>query len=257
MSIEAFQNSTDQFIANRSQPIWCQYLKIILADIQPEYNLNDSLILSNRAETYYLQRVVEYIFENPNIDLELYIWWEIVEKTMSQTLYTASNPSSTRTESMVTNEKKTIPRSWHCTQTVESQMGMATTFAIAQPNILPVMEQMRKMIGDILFAYTLFAQQFTWMDDETQRFTVTKIRAIKSYVGFPEWIQNADKLDEFYANLSVGESTHLRNLINVREWQMNKKLKSLTSTKDAEWPIKTNEVNAFYSLKHNAMSDYL
>lgn len=241
MSIDAVQNATDQYTAIT---IIRQYLEIIFAGIKPKYSFNESLILNNRADTYYLQKVTEYISKNKesNIDLELYIWWDIVEKMMS--------------ESMATNKEKNVPRSWYCTQMVEIHMGMTVTFAMFQPKILPKIKKMQNMINVTLFAYTMFTQQFAWMDNDTQHFMLIKIGSVESFVGFPEWIQKNDKLDEFYADLSFNKSTHLINLMNVLKWQMNKKLKSLNSRQNVEWPIKPTDFNASYSLKHNTISDY-
>lgn len=240
MSIDAHvQNTTGQSteIALR------QYLEIIFADIQPKYNFNESLKLNNRADTYYLQKVMEHISKNKesNIDLELYIWWKIVEMMMS--------------EPMVTNEEKGLPRFLYCMQTVETQMGMAATFTMLQPDILPNIKNMQKMINNTIFAYTMLTQQFAWMDNDTQRFMLEKISSVKSFVDFPEWIKNDDILDEFYAELSFDQSTHFINLMNALKWKMNKKLKSLNSRQNIEWPIKPTDVNAFYSLKHNTISD--
>lgn len=200
----------------------------------------------NRADTYYLQKVMEYISKNKDskIDLELYIWWEVVEKMMSESMAT-------------TNEEKNVPRSWYCTEMIENHMAMAATFAIFQPEILPKIKKMQDMINGTLSTFTLSTQQFDWMDNETQRFMLAKISAVKSFVGFPEWIQTDGKLDEFYAGLNFDESKHLINLMNVLKWQMNKKLESLNSKQEFHsWPIKPTQVNASYSFKLNSLSDY-
>lgn len=232
----AFDESTNKTLL--------EYLDVIFADIQPKYNYNEYFKLSNQADTFYLQKVMEY-FPKTNkseIDLELYVWWEVMEKIMS--------------ESMATNNEENVPRSCYCTQVIETHMGMAATYVMLQPEILPKIEKMKKMINDTLFAYTMFTQQFAWMDHDTQHFMVNKLSAVESFVGFPEWIQMDDKLDEFYAELSFNESTHLINLMNVLKWQMSKKLKSFNSRQNVGWLIKPTEVNAFYSLKQNTISDY-
>lgn len=221
-------------------------MEIIFADTKPKVNFNELLIDQNEADTYYLQKVMEYISKNkdPNNDLELYIWWEIVEKMMSESMAT-------------TNEEKNVPRSWYCTEMIENHMAMAATFATFHPEILPKIRKMKDMINGTLSTFTLSTQQFDWMDNKTQRFMLAKISGVKSFVGFPEWIQTDGKLDEFYAGLNFNESTHLINLMNVLKWQMNKKLESLNSRQEFHsWPIQPTEVNASYSFKHNSISDY-
>lgn len=238
MSIDAVQNVTEQLTAK----LLYQYLEIIFVDIEPKYNFNESLILPNRADTYYLQKVMEYISntDESKIDLELYIWWQIVEKMMF--------------ESMAANKLRNIPRSSYCTETVETHMGMAVIAIIIKPEIPSKIRKMKKMINETLFAYTMFTQQFAWMDNETQHLMLAKIDSVESFVGFPEWIINYDKLDAFYSELSFNESTHFINLMNVHKWEMNKKLKSLNSKQNVGWPIKPTEVNAYYSLKHNTIA---
>lgn len=257
LSVDNFQNSTDQVIAPNTLPIWTQYLTTIFKDVQPAVNFNDHLILTSRADMYYLQHVMQFILDTPKVDLELYIWWTIVEEMV---LHTTSDIRKLHNEyaKTITNLEGTTPRSLYCTSGVNQLMGMAVSYAIAQPHFITMTKpKVQTMIENIRLAFDHLVSEITWMDTGTKCSTLEKSHAMKSFVGFPDWILKNGQLDEFYADLSFNSSTHLKNLIDVLKWQMNEKLKTLNLTEDIGWATTPTNVNAFHTFQANAISEYL
>lgn len=256
LSVDNFQNATDQIIAPTTLPIWCQYLTIIFKDIQPKINLNDYLILTSRADMYYLQHIMQYILDTPKIDLELYIWWTIVEEII---LHTTSDIRKLHNEYVksITNLEGTTPRSLYCTSGVNQMLGMAVSYAIAQPNFsISIKPQVQTMIENIRKAFDNLVSEINWMDTGTKCSTLEKSHAMKSFVGFPEWILDDSQLDTFYADLDLNVSTHLKNLIDALKWQMFEKLKTLNLTEEIGWATTPTNVNAFHTFQANAISEY-
>lgn len=255
LSVDEFQNATDQAIAPNTLSIWCQYLGILFNSAQSKINLNDYLVLSSRADVYYLQRVMQFILDTPKIEIELYIWWTIVEEMI---LHTTSDIRKLHNEyaKTITNLEGTTSRSLYCTSGVNQLMGMAVSYAIAQPNFLLITKpQVQTMIENIRLAFDHLVKEITWMDTGTKCSTLEKSHAMKSFVGFPEWILDDGKLDEFYADLRFNGSTHLINLVDVLRWQMNEKIKTLNSTEDLGWATTPTNVNAFHTFQANAISE--
>lgn len=114
LNIDDFQNATDQFIAPKTLPIWRQYLSTVFKEIDPPADLSSHLILSSRADLYYLQHLMQYILEIPKVELELYIWWTVVEEMV---LHTTSDIRKLHNDyaKTITNLEGSTPRSLYCT----------------------------------------------------------------------------------------------------------------------------------------------
>lgn len=54
------------------------------------------------------------------------------------------------------------------------------------------------MLEDIRKAFEGAVQDLDWMDTVTREKTLTKLHAIRAFVGYPGWIMNASRLDTHY-----------------------------------------------------------
>lgn len=255
LSIDEFQNSTDSLIAPGTLPIWQQYLSILFADM-PNVDYASHLILSSTADMYYLEHLVVYILELPAMELELYIWWTIVEEMV---LHTTADIRKLHNEyaRTITNLEGSTPRSLYCTSGVNQLMGLPVSYAIVEPNFLvETKPKVMIMINNIRAAFDNLVREINWMDAGTKCSTLLKSRAMKSFVGFPEWILKPGKLDEHYAGLKFNVSTHLNNMIDLLTWEMTKKLNSLNETEDIGWATTPTNVNAFHTFQANAISGF-
>lgn len=254
MNIFEFQNLSDKLIAPKTSNIWQQYLKTVFQDIEPMFEVTEHLILSSWSDVYYIQQAIQYVQDMPKVELELYIWWSIVEEFV---LHTTSDFRQIHNEyaKTLTNLEGSTPRSIYCTSVVNQLMGMAVSYAIAQPNFLQVTKpKVLYMIENIRLAFGSLVHEATWMDKATKCSTLEKSHAMRSFVGFPEWILKTGELDTFYGNLTFNKTTHLTNLISVLQWQMVEKLKTLNDTEDLGWATTPTNVNAFHTFQSNAIS---
>lgn len=221
----------------------------------PNANFASQLILSSTADMYYLEHLVPYIIELPAAELELYVWWTIVEE---MALHTTTDIRKLHNEyaKSITNLEGTTPRSLYCTSGVNQLMGLPVSYAIVEPNFLmETKPRVMVMIHNIRTAFENLVREINWMDAGTKCSTLLKSQAMKSLVGFPEWILEPGKLDEHYAGLEFNVSTHLSNMIDVLTWQMTKKLKTLNEIEEIGWATTPTNVNAFHTFQANAISE--
>lgn len=54
------------------------------------------------------------------------------------------------------------------------------------------------MLLDIRAAFDEMVTELEWMDIGTRQRAHKKLNAMRPFVGFPEWIMDPEKLDEFY-----------------------------------------------------------
>ena len=58
------------------------------------------------------------------------------------------------------------------------------------------------MLEDIRDAFEDAVHGLEWMDETTRERTLTKLHAIRAFVGYPGWIMNATQLDIHYREVS-------------------------------------------------------
>lgn len=256
LNINELQNESDRLlIAPQKIPIWKQYLQQLFDGI-PEamLNVNDAIILTSKPDVMYLANVIELISKTPLIEIELYIWWNIVEELI---LHTTSDIRDLHSDyaKTITHLETSTPRSIYCTGGVNQMMGMAVSYAIAKPNFYQeIRPKVITMLENIRTAFNQLVQQTNWMDEQTKLSTLEKSDAMKSLIGFPEWILDDGELDDFYENIKLNETTHLKNMMDILKWHMISKLKSYRLTEMFGWATTPTHVNAFHTFQANAIS---
>lgn len=255
MNVDELQNATDRTIAPKTLPIWHEYLSILFENVtEPPIDYGTHLVLTSKADVYYLEQLMSYVLELPENELELYVWWTIVEEMV---LHTTTDIRKLHNEyaKSVTHLEGSTPRSLYCTSGVNQLMGMAVSYSIAKPNFLAETKpKVQTMIDNIRCAFDDIVHEINWMDSGTKWSTLEKSRAMRSLIGFPEWILEPGKLDDFYAGLEFNQTRHLRNMMNVLQWQMNDKLRALNQTEKLDWATTPTNVNAFHTFQANAIS---
>lgn len=59
------------------------------------------------------------------------------------------------------------------------------------------------MLEDIRMAFEVAVQDLDWMDVTTREKTLTKLHAIRAFVGYPGWIMNSTQLDIYYQQVRI------------------------------------------------------
>lgn len=67
----------------------------------------------------------------------------------------------------------------------------------------PLCGQVLEMLGDVKSVFEDLVAELDWMDAATKAATLGKARAMRSFVGFPEWLLHPDKLDEYYDGVGL------------------------------------------------------
>lgn len=85
VNVVEFQNITDRLIAPKSFPIWHKYLRIVFKNTNASFDISEQLVLTSWEDIYYMQHAVAFILETPNNELELFVWWSLVEEFILHT----------------------------------------------------------------------------------------------------------------------------------------------------------------------------
>lgn len=257
LNLTAFQAASDKLIAPKTIPIWHDYLTILFSNTNNDtIDLENEVILSSKADMTYVESVVEYLIDLPLDELEVYIWWTITEEMI---LHTTSDIRKLQNEyaKKIANIESGQSRSIYCTSGVNQLMGMAVSYAIAEEDFFErSYPKVHNMLGNIREAFNNLVRQTTWMDAATKRVTLEKSNAMKSLIGFPKWILEDGKLDDYYGGVVLSNETHLVNLVTLLTWQMRDMVKKWKAPDEFDWATTPTNVNAFHTFQANAISQY-
>eukprot|EP00808_Paulinella_micropora_P025877 g3683.t1 len=112
------------------------------------------------------------------------------------------------------------------------------------------------MIGRIR---TAFEQQLvpalSWMDSPTKAAAVEKAQAVGEQIGYPDWIMNQTRLQEYYHGLQAVPGQFAESIKSVLRWTFEKDVADLAKPVDkTEWYMTPPEVNAYYDPSTNQMA---
>ena len=118
-----------------------------------------------------------------------------------------------------------------------------------------------------------------WMDLPTTLEAITKVQAINTFIGYPDWIVNRNLLESYYndviqlakfinysknsvyvfsSKLKYSRDSHFENVKNARSFLVAKNLKKLRkNTARNEWSTSPTSTRSFYSSKINGLSKVL
>lgn len=182
---------------------WSRYLTMVFENTtEAKLDLTKDKILTSKADIKYIELLMDFLSETTVAQLELYIWWSTVEELIVHTTSEVREMHYQYARS-VTNLEGSTGRSLYCTGGVNKLLGMGVSYAIATSNFLNETKPMvEMMLTNIRVSFDSLVLSTTWMDELTKRSTLEKSAAMKSLIGFPDWILKKDKLEEFYSGVS-------------------------------------------------------
>lgn len=254
-NVTALQNATDILIAPRTLPIWRTYFTYLFDSFpQSRLDLNTELILTSAVDLEYLQRFVELFVDTPPLIVEFHLWWMVVEQLLPHTTTDLRKLFSDYMHK-VTHAEGSTSRSLYCTRGVNRIMGMAVSYAILDQDFMNhSMPRVQQMLGNIRESFNGLVRQVNWMDDGTKCATLEKSMAMRSLIGYPEWLTEEGMLDEYYADVQLNGTTHLRNMVDLLRREMRRTLQYWPNVTKDEWATTPTDVNAFHAFQENAIS---
>uniref|UniRef100_A0A8W7K8Z3 Uncharacterized protein n=1 Tax=Anopheles albimanus TaxID=7167 RepID=A0A8W7K8Z3_ANOAL len=247
------QNITDTHLAaNTSFLVWEKLLDSVFEGIpEAQLNLQEEIILTSSSDILYLKLLVGYLAITPLSHIELYIWWNVVEELILHTTVEVRRLYYEYYKTISTADGFSS-RTLYCTGTVNRLLGMAVSYAISNNNFTQhTKPKVQDMLGHIRTAFEGLVRDTTWMDWPTKRSTLQKTAAMRSLIGFPEWILDQQRLEQHY---NVNESTHLENMLGEIQRKNIIKLRRWRQKHELSWETLPTNVNAFHTFQENAIT---
>ncbi|XP_025834762.1 neprilysin-4-like isoform X2 [Agrilus planipennis] len=231
---------------------WTKYMELIFEDTAVKVNFkNDTAIV---LDLPYLHRLSGLIKKTSDVTLERFLWWSVFASVAPLTLAKFRTLGFEFSQHLVGLQARS-PRWKVCTSTVNSNFGLALSHLYIQNNFDKVYRaRASEMLEDIRDAFENAVEDLDWMDTATREKTLTKLHAIRAFVGYPSWIMNTTRLDMHYKKANVIPGELFLTYLNLTNAAITRKLESLRKVPDRNrWVATPTTVNAFYSASLNSV----
>ncbi|KAJ4431869.1 hypothetical protein ANN_20475 [Periplaneta americana] len=210
MNIEQLQNWTSGEGHKPMQVNWTEYFTLMFEDVENvTLDLEKETIMVTNPQ--YLRNLFILLSVTPNKVLELTLWWQVVNMLAPLTNSDLRSLEQRYMEK-ATGSPNTESRSMFCTNTVTKLLGMAASYFIADPpSMKDIISKVTDMMVKIKWAFTSLVRSAEWMDKDTQQMTIEKADALKLFVGYPDWLLNAEMLEEYYGGRKLVKKVDVKS----------------------------------------------
>ncbi|XP_012063295.1 PREDICTED: phosphate-regulating neutral endopeptidase [Atta cephalotes] len=258
MLVDDLQKLTDDYVIDSNlsftlTPIWRPFIESIFEGIDKlDLDNKDKILIGNLE---YLKDVALLLACFEEEALESYIWWTVVDIVVphaSEKLRDIWNKYVSKvTDVEVVGESKSL----FCGSVVNKLMGMAVSWLFVDPTFHEnKVNKVQEMLEDIREAFGSLVAKTDWMDQSTKTATLKKSQKMEYEIGFPTWLFNEKKLNEYYEGIDLSEIRYLANMIQIVQVQLNNTWISLHDENifnESYWATDPTDVNAFHTFQLN------
>ncbi|XP_033642462.1 neprilysin-1-like [Asterias rubens] len=113
-------------------------------------------------------------------------------------------------------------------------------------------EKTLKIVGHLKTAFKEMLETNDWLQEADKKVAAEKADSMRVEVGYPDWIIDDTKLDEYYNGLDFVSDSYFTNSLIWRQWSMGQRSARLRSLVDkTAWTAAPTDVNAYYSSSKN------
>ncbi|XP_063929574.1 neprilysin-4-like [Zophobas morio] len=232
---------------------WTRYLNIIFNDTTVILDRrNDTAIL---LDLPYLQKLSKLLKTSDRVIVERFLWWSVFSTVAPLTLTKFRSLGFEFSQQLLGLQSRT-PRWKGCTSNVNANFGLALSYLYVKSHFdKEHRDKALEMLEDIRKAFEDAVHELDWMDGTTREKTLTKLHAIRAFVGYPGWIMNATQLDKHYKKAHVIEGNLFDTYLNLTNAAVRRNLQSIRKKPDRNrWVASATTVNAFYSATLNSVT---
>ncbi|KAJ1345890.1 hypothetical protein KIN20_000519 [Parelaphostrongylus tenuis] len=234
---------------------WARYFHFVAPFALNNYLANNPEILITEID--YMRRVSELIKSTDPRIITNYAYLRYSSSWGGELGERYEDISQEFLRAMFGREEKP-PRWKDCTTETMHRMKYATgalyvkkAFNEASKNVT------LEMINDLQDAFLSMMTENDWMDESTKVTAIDKARHILRQIGYPDFILDDEKLDDYYKGLRVKEWDSYSQMVDkVARWNNEFQFKRLMKPVDRnEFDFNPAIVNAYYSFMSNSISE--
>ncbi|KAM3958233.1 endothelin-converting enzyme 1 [Aphomia sociella] len=232
---------------------WDLYLKLVFANTSVALHPHQDRVIV--MDLPYLQKLSTLLTDTNPVIIERFLWWSVFSTVAPMTLSSFRDLGFEFSRAVFGLQQRT-PRWKSCTANVNANFGVALSYLYVKRHFDQDSRQKAiEMVEDVRDAFATAVQQLDWMDSTTRVKTLSKLKAIRNFVGFPAWLLTHEQLDKHYKHAEVVEGNLFETYLKLTRAAVKKSLESLREKPDRNrWVATATTVNAFYSATLNSVT---
>uniref|UniRef100_A0A1B6C5I7 Peptidase M13 N-terminal domain-containing protein n=1 Tax=Clastoptera arizonana TaxID=38151 RepID=A0A1B6C5I7_9HEMI len=247
-------NQTNGSFTNSNRINWKNYLSVLLNGTTTKQNLSSVIYVQSPI---YFELLAKRLATAKPETMQRLVWWKVVEALAPHTTTSIRKIRDSYLETLFGPSAR-LSRVKRCASVTKTFFNMAISYKMATSvNTDATVRKVESMLKDINEAFKIMVMSIRWMDEKTKRATLEKARAIKNYVGYPEWLLQPGELQKLYEGTKINGSKYLDSLLNMKKAEVLEVVTSLGKVFPDEtsnrWTSDPLEVNAYYSRTINAI----
>lgn len=225
---------------------WQRYLEVVL---QVEIDRNETIVMFALS---FMKDLVQLLNNTEPKTIKNYMIWKFVRHRINS-LDDRFHQAKQQFYNVLIGREKSPPRWKTCVNQVNSNMGMAVGAMFvrkyfdqnSKQDTLAMTHELQESFREIL-------NETSWLDEETRSLAELKVNRMSLKIGYPDYILNANELNEKYADLYIHPDKYFENILNVllhlTQTEQNKLREKVNRT---VWNTAPGVVNAYYSRNKN------
>ncbi|XP_076443378.1 endothelin-converting enzyme 2-like isoform X2 [Babylonia areolata] len=148
------------------------------------------------------------------------------------------------------------PRWERCVAKAQAAFGSACSALYVDKTFPPESKaQAMKILKEVQTAFTDNLASLAWMDSETEARARAKASAMHRAVGYPDWLLDPLRLDDYYQQVVVKEGEFLNNYFAVSQYETDRMWAKQDQPPDRDdWGAVAAEANAHFSSIFNQIT---
>ncbi|CAB0041351.1 unnamed protein product [Trichogramma brassicae] len=221
MLLDELQRLTDDYVRSVNEsivprPLWRPFVEELLRGLEIDFDPAQQKVYVGDLE--FLQEIALVLSSTDKQILETAVWWMVVDYCVPHT-----SEELRKIWNLYVNDVTGLGqdhRGWsvYCTDTVNELMGMAVAWLVVEPAFARdgSRDRVAEMLDNIKRAFMDFVlEDIEWMDGPTKVATLEKNRKMKSLIGFPDWLFEDGRLDEYYDGINITEDAYFNNMLQI------------------------------------------
>lgn len=225
---------------------WQRYLEVVL---QVKIDRNETIVMFALG---FMKDLVQLLKHTQPKTIANYMLWKFVRHRINS-LDDRFHQAKQQFYNVLIGREKSPPRWKTCVNQVNSNMGMAVGAMFvrkyfdenSKQDTLAMTYELQESFREIL-------NETSWLDEETRSLAELKVNRMSLKIGYPDFILNANELNEKYADLDIHPDKYFENILNVlhhlTRTEQNKLREKVNRT---VWNTAPGVVNAYYSRNKN------
>lgn len=233
----------------------CPYLNLqrIFSQLSEEYFSNDNQEILVFNEDFF-RRLSQLLEESSVEELNNYIVWTVAAS--AERFLPARFRDGLNNFRLVRYGHKEKHRRWlQCAIVAPFPFVMGAHF-VDEHFSEESRESAQSLIDDVRHELVRGINASDWLDQETKGEAMKKLERMVTRIGYPSFIKEKEKLEEFYSNYTFDEGSNLlRQRLDYLAHAKEKVIESLWETNNrSDWYTNPMHVNAFYHRIDNSIT---